>query len=155
MSPLRSRTAHADLYMTADQHSPAERAKGTRDTRQTCMQIHTLVSVTISLLFLKLPQLSAGLGRHLFLLESQGGWVLPWDPLSRISIIMWMRYVSMFSGTNILMSLTLYMSVKGKKARQTKVLYFRKLRGEKDKILHTKEDCAPAPPILVFQVVTS
>lgn len=40
-----------------------------------------LVSVTASLLSLQLSQLSAELGKRLFLLESQGGWVLLSEPL--------------------------------------------------------------------------
>lgn len=72
-----------------------------------------------SLLLLELEQLSSELGKHLFLLESHAGW---WNSLlsqsfPRISIAIWIRYVSMFSGTNILISLILLNSVKDEKIR--------------------------------------
>lgn len=82
--------------------------------------INTLVSgPTSPLLLLELEQLASELGKHLFLLESHEGWhdSLLSQSFSRISIAIWIRYVSMFSGTNILMSLILFNSVKDEKIR--------------------------------------
>ena len=70
-----------------------------------------------SLLLLELEQLSSELGKHLFLLGSHEGWCssLLSQSFPRISIAIWIRYVSMFSGTNILISLILFNSAKDEK----------------------------------------
>lgn len=88
--------------------------------------INTLVSgPTSSLLLLGLEQLASELGKHLFLLESHEGWhnSLLSQSFSRISIAIWIRYVSMFSGTNILMSLILFNSVKDEKIRLKNIIH--------------------------------
>lgn len=93
--------------------------------------INTLVSgPTSSLLLLGLEKLASELGKHLFLLESHEGWHnnLLSQSFSRISIAIWIRYVSMFSGTNILMSLILFNSVKRWKKKDLKIKYTEHLR---------------------------
>lgn len=77
--------------------------------------INTLVLVsTSSLLLLEFEELSSGLGKHRFLMGSHEEWHrILWSPsFSRILIAMWIRYVSMFSGTYILIRLILFVSVK-------------------------------------------
>lgn len=83
--------------------------------------INTLVlgPTSSSLLLLELEQLSSESGKHLLLLESHEGWnnSLLSQSFSRISITIWIRYMSMFSGTNILINLILFNSVKEEKIR--------------------------------------
>ena len=77
--------------------------------------INTLVLVsTSSLVLLEFDELSSGSGKHRFLLGSHEEWhCILWSPsFSRILIVMWIRYVSMFSGTYILIRLILCVSVK-------------------------------------------
>lgn len=86
--------------------------------------INTLVfMLTSSLLLLASEQLSSELEKYLFLLESHADWhcILLSQSFSRISIAMWIRYVSMLSGTYILISLILFISVKDEKLFKNKL----------------------------------
>lgn len=88
--------------------------------------INTLVlAPTSSLLLLELEQLSSELGKYLFLLEVHESWSnsLLSQSFPRISSAMWIRYVSMFSGTSFLISLTSFISVKDEKKQELKINY--------------------------------